>query len=300
MQFGCSVPFSDSGDLATFLPRIAVGIETRGFDSMWLGEHTHMPVATRHVATEEGVLPERYRRFPDPWTTLAAASAVTDRIRLGTLIALVAEHNPLVLAKVIATVDQISRGRVEVGVGYGWNPYEMINNGVDPARKRAVLREKVAAMRALWSGAAVPFDGEFVTFSQSWSLPAPLRPGGPKIHLGCTPTARNLGEVVEFADGFLPMAASVASDLPDVVARLHATAVDRGRDPGSIDVTIAHTATSWGRADLEKFTRRLPSPAQLDAYRTNGVERVVCSIPAGPGDLTERALDAWRSRAGLS
>jgi alkanesulfonate monooxygenase SsuD/methylene tetrahydromethanopterin reductase-like flavin-dependent oxidoreductase (luciferase family) len=117
VYFGCSVPFSDTEDLATFTPRIAESIEGRGFDSTWLGEHTHLPVVTKHPATVDLVLPVRY--LPDPWLVLAAAATATERIRLGTLVALVAEHSPIALATVIATVDQLSRGRVGLGIGYG-------------------------------------------------------------------------------------------------------------------------------------------------------------------------------------
>ena len=297
MHFGCSIPFSDVEDLASFTPRIAASIESRGFESMWVGEHTHLPVETKHPATVNGILPERYRRFPDPWVLLAAAAGVTEHLRLGTLIALVAEHNPLVLAKRIATVDQISRGRVELGVGYGWNKLELINNGVDPARKHAVLREKLSAMRALWSGDPVSFEGEFVQFSSSWSLPAPAQPGGPKVHLGCAPTERNLGEVVSMADGFLPMHAMLEGDPTAVVTRLRRRAESAGRDPDSIELSVAHTGTSYGRTDLDKFRSRLPSQEDLATYRELGVTRVICSIPIVPGDLAERALDAWRERA---
>jgi probable F420-dependent oxidoreductase len=297
MEFGCSVPFTDADDLAGFTPYIAAAVESRGFGSLWLGEHTHLPVDTHYPATPDGVLPERYQRFPEPWTVLAAVAAVTQRIRLGTLIALAAEHNPLVLAKLVATVDQLSGGRVEFGVGYGWNPLEMINNGVDPARKRAVLREKLAAMRALWTGEPVSFDGEFVKFSPSWSLPAPAQRPGPKVHLGCAPTERNFTDLIELADGFLPMAAAVQGDLRGVIGRVRQRAEAAGRDPETLEISIAHTATSWGRADVEKFARRLPSAQDLNTYRELGVRRVICSIPVAPGDLTERCLDVWRERA---
>jgi probable F420-dependent oxidoreductase len=297
MHFGCSVPFSDTADLASFTPRIATAIESRGFESMWLGEHTHLPVETRHPATINGILPERYRRFPEPWVVLSAAAAVTEQLRLGTLIALVAEHNPLVLAKAIATVDQLSRGRVELGVGYGWNKPEMINNGVIPARKRATLHEKLTAMRALWSGDPVSFRGEFVSFSSSWSLPAPAQKGGPRVHLGCAPSERNLADVVSMADGYVPMRAMVeGGDMTGVITRLRRHAELAGRDPDSIEISVAHTGTSWGEANLEKFSRRLPSSADLAAYRELGVTRVICSIPVGPGDLAERALDVWQGR----
>jgi len=296
MHFGCSVPFSDTDDLAGFTPRIASAIESRGFESLWLGEHTHLPVDTVYPASRDGVLPLRYRRFPEPWTVLAAAAAVTDRLRLGTLIALAAEHNPLVLAKLVSTVDQLSGGRVELGIGYGWNKLEMINNGLDPARKRSALREKVAAMRALWSGEPVSFNGEFVTFSSSWSLPAPVQRSGPKVHLGCAPTDRNLTEVADMADGYLPMQSMVDRDFRSDMMRLRERAEAAGRDPGSIEVSVAYTATSWGRTDLEAFCRRLPSAKDLDGYRQLGVTRVICSIPVDQGDLAERALDAWRDR----
>jgi probable F420-dependent oxidoreductase len=297
MQFGCSVPFTDTDDLAGFTPRIAAAIESRGFESLWLGEHTHLPVDTHYTASPDGVLPERYRRFPEPWTLLASIAVTTERLRLGTLVALAAEHNPLVLAKLVATVDQLSGGRVEFGVGYGWNPLEMINNGVPPARKRAVLREKLTAMRALWTGEPVPFDGEFVKFSPSWSLPAPAQRPGPKVHLGCAPTDRNLADVVALADGFIPMAATIDSDLTGVIDRVRSRVEAAGRDPGAIEISVAHTATSWGRVDLERFGRRLPSAQQLQAYRAAGISRVICSIPVGPGDLSERCLDLWHGRA---
>jgi probable F420-dependent oxidoreductase len=297
MDFGCSVPYTDTADLASFVPRAAAAIESRGFESLWLGEHTHLPVESLHPEGASAPLPERYRRFPDPWAILAASAAVTSSIRLGTLVALIAEHNPLILAKLIATVDQLSGGRVEVGVGYGWNPLEMVNNGIDPARKRAVLREKVACLRALWSGEPAGFDGEFVSFSPSWSLPAPAQRPGPKVHYGCSPTDRNLADVVATADGYAPIRALMAEDCATDIRRLRQLAEVAGRDPASIELSIAYPGTSWGHADIDRFTRRLPSPADLESYQDMGVRRVICSIPASPDGLFDRALDAWRERA---
>jgi probable F420-dependent oxidoreductase len=298
MEFGCSVPYTDAPDLASFVPRAARAIEARGFESLWVGEHTHLPVASVHPDGSDASVPERYRRFPDPWSIITLSAAVTSRIRLGTLIALVAEHNPLVLAKVIATADQLSGGRVEVGVGYGWNPREMVNNGIDPTRKRAILREKVSCLRALWSGEPVGFDGEFVSFSPSWSLPTPTQRPGPKVHYGCAPTPRNLADVVAVADGFAPMRALMSEDSSSDIRRLRRLAEENDRDPASIEISIAYPGTSWGSVDLVRFTRRLPSAAALESHASIGVERVICSIPAGPDDLFERALDAWYQRAG--
>lgn len=295
MDVGCIVPFNDATELASFVPRAAKAVEDRGFESLWLGEHTHLPVDTVYP-NSDGTLPVRYRRFPDPWAILAASAVVTSRIRLGTLIALAAEHNPLILAKVIATVDQLSKGRVEVGVGYGWNRLEMENNGVDPRARRSVLREKVSSMRELWSGEAVGYEGEHVNFSPSWSLPAPTQRPGPKIHFGCGASQRNLVDVVSIADGFFPHRSLLSNDYTADLNRLRDTAAAAGRDPDSIDVSLGHIETSWGRADIEKFTRRLPSVAELESYQENGIRRVIVSIPAGPDDLFERALDAWAER----
>lgn len=296
MDVGCLVPYGDAADLTGFVPRVATGVEERGFGSLWIGEHTHLPVDTQYPDADDKTLPERYRRFPDPWAVLAASAALTRRIRLGTLIALVAEHKPLVLAKTIATVDRLSAGRVELGVGYGWNPLEMRNNGIEPRRRRLHLRENVAAMRELWTGEAA-FDGEVVRFTDSWSLPTPVQPGGPKIHLGCSPSERNIADLVATADGFFPHRGLLSADYVADIARVRDTVARSGRDPDALEIGIAYPGTSWGRADLEKFTRRLPSVEELQSLRDLGVVRVVCSIPAGPGDLFERSLDAWRERA---
>lgn len=297
MEFGCAVPFCDVRDLSDALARIVAGIESRGFESVWLGEHTHLPLATTHAYTQDGTIPERYRRFPDPWAILAATAALTSRIRLGTLICLVGEHNPLILAKLIATVDQLSRGRVEVGVGYGWNRLELLNNGIDPDHKRAVLKEKVAALRALWSADHAGFDGEFLRFTDSWSLPSPLQQPGPKVHLGCSSSPRNLAAVSDFADGWFPNRALLSDDIETDFRDLRSRLVEAGRPPESVEISIAHPGTSWGRVDADKFAARLPSECDLDVYRRLGVRRVVCSIPVHEPDLTERCLDKWAELA---
>lgn len=297
MDIGCLVPYGDAADLPGFVRRVAAGVEERRFGSLWIGEHTHLPVATEYPNAGDAALPERYRRFPDPWTVLAATAALTTHVRLGTLVTLVAEHRPLVLAKAIATVDRLSKGRVEVGVGYGWNRLEMVNNGIDPRRRRTHLAENVAAMRQLWSGEATAFDGEVVRFTSSWSLPAPVQQGGPRIHLGCSPGARNVADVVATADGFFPHRGLLGDDLAADIGAFRSAVAQAGRDPASVEIGIAYSGTSWGRADLARFTRRLPSVDELQMLGELDVRRVVCSIPAGPGDLFERSLDAWRERS---
>jgi probable F420-dependent oxidoreductase len=291
--FGCSTPFGDVSDLASFVPEFARAAEERGLDSLWLGEHTHLPVDSKHAYLEDGRVPDRYKAFPDPWTLLAVAGAVTERLRLGTAICLVAEHNPLALAKQIATLDQLSGGRVEFGVGYGWNPLEMINNGIDPKRKRAVFREKVQAIKALWTTEHTAFDGEFVSFSDSFSLPQPVQRPHPPILIGAAPTPGTFTDVVELADGYLPVRVSVGDRLAEHVANLRRRAEDVGRDPDSLQLTLSHPETSFGRITMDKFAARLPDKDRIAEYQALGIRRITCSIPNRDRGLMYRTLDHY-------
>jgi probable F420-dependent oxidoreductase len=293
MKLGCSTPFGDVDDVAQFVPTFAREVEARGLDSIWLGEHTHLPVETKHRYVEDGKVPERYKRFLDPWTVLTAAAAHTTTIRLGTLVALVAEHNPLALAKQIATVDLLSCGRVDVGMGYGWNALEMLNNGVDPSRKRATFREKVRAMKLLWTEEHSSFAGEFVNFTDSWSLPHPVQRPHPPLLLGAAPTPGTLTDIVELCDGWIPVRMAVDDRLEEHVGRLRSAAADAGRDPSSLRITISHPETSFGSITFDKFSARLPSPDRMRRYRDLGVDGIVCSIPNVDRSLMLKALDRY-------
>src|SRR5665213_2231813 len=153
----------------------AVAAEERGYHSLYLPEHTHFPVGSAPPALVEGVHAEDYRRSLDPFAALAAAAALTDRILLGTGIALVAQHDPIVLAKLVATIDHLSGGRFVLGMGYGWNSQEAADHGVAFADRRAIAREKVLCMQALWDRDEASFDGEWVTLSPSFSWPKPVQ-----------------------------------------------------------------------------------------------------------------------------
>lgn len=297
MRFGCSTPFGDVTDLASFVPEFARAAEERGLDSIWLGEHTHLPVDSKHAYVEDGRVPDRYKAFPDPWTLLAAAAAVTSTLRLGTAVCLVAEHNPLILAKQVATVDQISGGRVEFGVGYGWNKLEMVNNGVDPSRKRGTFREKMKAIIALWTQEEAEFTGEFVRFSRSWSLPSPVQKPRPPILIGGSPTPGTFTDIAELGDGYIPVRATLGDDLDDAVARLRARMTDVGRDPDSLQLTLSHPETSFGRITMEKFAARLPDAKRLDHLAGLGFGRVTCSIPNRDRDLMYRTMDHYAELA---
>lgn len=297
MLFGCSTPFGDVTDLATFVPGFARAVEERELDSIWIGEHTHLPVDSKHAFIEDGRVPDRYKSFPDPWAVLSVVAASTTNVRIGTGICLVAEHNPLALAKLVATVDQLSGGRVEFGVGYGWNPLEMINNGIDPARRRAVFREKVRAIKQLWTTEHTEFHGEFVNFTDSWSLPQPLQRPHPPILLGAAPTPGTFKDIAALGDGFYAIRSSLDDGIEEKMQALRQEFIEAGRDPDTLQLTMSHPETSFGSITMEKFAERLPDKKRLDQLAELGFRRITCSIPNRDRDLMYRTLDHYAELA---
>ncbi len=258
----------------TTLPMATVApmVEEHGLDGLFIGEHTHTPVATLHPAYPSG-LPEFYKRFLDPFVQLSVAAAVTRTIRLGAGVLLVAERNPLELAKAVASVDVVSGGRVEVGVGYGWNRLEMVNNGIDPARKRQVFREKLAVLERLWSEETTAFEGEFVRFSESWSLPKPLQKPRPPVLIGAAAGPSTFADVAELGDGWYPL---YQPGIGEQVGRLKEAC-----DPMRPSVTVVEMAGQrrgpWYSEDREALAhlRRVASEC-ADA----GVDRLAVGVPA--------------------
>ena len=183
---------------------LAKEVEARGFESLWYPEHSHIP--TSRVTPWGGAegappLPEWYWRSHDQMVALAAAAAVTSKIKLATGITLVAQRDPLWLAKETASIDAISNGRFILGVGYGWNKEELAHHGVKYTDRRAVLRERVLAVRRLWTEDEAEFHGEHVDFSSSWSWPKPVQAGGPPVILGGAAGPKTMQDIVEFCDG---------------------------------------------------------------------------------------------------
>lgn len=201
MQFGLAQFTSDRG----IRPEVAAkAAEERGFHTFYVPEHTHIPAARNspHPRTGDASLPDdRYMRTLDPWVVLGGVAAVTSRIKLGTSVALPVEHDPITLAKTIATVDFLSGGRVVLGVGFGWNTEELEDHGVPPARRRTVLREYLEAMRALWTEEEAAYAGEFVRFGPSWAWPKPQH--RLPVLVGAAGTDRTLDWIVRHADGWI-------------------------------------------------------------------------------------------------
>ena len=202
MDYGLVLFTSDRGIKPAAAAKLA---EDYGFHTFYVPEHTHIPVkrAAAHPTTGDASLPDdRYMRTLDPWVSLGAASAVTSRIRLATAVALPVEHDPITLAKSIASLDYLSGGRVTVGVGFGWNTDELSDHGVPPGRRRTMLREYLEAMRALWTQEEAAYDGEFVSFGPSWAWPKPVQPHIPVL-VGAAGNEKNFAWIARSADGWI-------------------------------------------------------------------------------------------------
>lgn len=257
-------------------------VEERGFDSLWLPEHTHIPVARRTPYPAGGELPRDYVHIADPFVSLAAAAAVTKTIKLGTAVCLVVEHDPIVLAKQVASLDLISGGRFIFGIGAGWNAEEMENHGTVFATRYRLLRERMDAMKKLWSEDEAEYHGKFVNFDPVWSYPKPVQKPWPPIFFGGhTPLARQ--RVVDLYDGWMPTIMRVPELLAGV-EDLRRRAAEAGRDPKSIDVTVI-----WFRADR----------ARLDSFEAAGVDRVVLGAPSAEADAVTRKLDELVKLTGI-
>ncbi len=270
MHLGVAIFMTDRSIRPDVLARAA---EDAGLESLWVPEHTHMPVD--HSPWPGGdELPDEYRRMLDPFVALTAAAAASTSLRLGTGVCLAAQRDPLLLAKETATLDLVSGGRLLFGVGYGWNRPEAEHHGTSFADRRDVLREKVLAVKALWTEEAASFDGEHVAFGPSWSWPEPVQDPHPPVLLGASLGDRTLRDLVEYADGWMPIGASAAEH---GMARLRAAAEDAGRDPGSLSVTVYGT-----RPDAERLSRL----AEI------GVERIVLWLPSSEESRVLEVLDS--------
>ncbi len=226
-------------DLAMQPVEFGEAAEAAGFESIWFAEHSHIPVSRRTPwGGREGAppLPEHYWRTHDSIVALAAIAARTETIRLGTGIALLAQHDTIWMAKQIASLDVISGGRAIFGIGYGWNIEEMENHGVDPSRRRAIVREKALAVKKIWTQDEASFEGDHVSFDAMWSWPKPLQEPHPPIVIGGAGTPVTFRHIAEFGDGWMPLYGRFP--IGDNVAQLRAQAEAAGRDPASIDVTV--------------------------------------------------------------
>jgi probable F420-dependent oxidoreductase len=259
--------------------------EELGFHGFYVPEHTHIPArrTAAHPRTGGAELPDdRYLRTLDPWVALSMVAAVTSTIRLGTAVALPAEHDPITLAKTIASLDHLSGGRVVLGVGFGWNTDELADHGVPAKRRRTVLREYLAAMQALWSCEEAAYAGEFVRFEASWAWPKTVSQPRPPVLVGAGGGPRTLGWIAESADGWLTTPGE--GDVPGKVAALRACWRDAGRS-GEPEVVVL-----GGRYDA----------AVLDEWAAAGVTEVLFGLPDREPPEILGYLGRLAGRLGLS
>jgi probable F420-dependent oxidoreductase len=270
--------------------RFAQAAEERGFESVFFPDHTHVPLGRGPGGTPGEGVPEYYRTVLDPLVVLGAVAAATHRIRLGTAICLVVERDPIILAKQIASLDQLSGGRVILGAGAGWNEEEMRNHGTAPASRFTLLRERIEAMTAIWTEDEAAYHGELVQFDPLWSWPKPVqRPRPPVLLGGGGPTV--LRRAVRYADGWMPFREGT-EQVTD----------DPSGDPEDFEETLARritelneVAASAGRQPLPvTLFNPCPHAAALQRYRRMGIERVVFWLPTLPEPDLLRILDGLR------
>ncbi|HWF15181.1 MAG TPA: TIGR03619 family F420-dependent LLM class oxidoreductase [Acidimicrobiales bacterium] len=272
MRLGITAALTDLDVAPTVLAAL---VEELGFDSVWVPEHTHLPVREDlPPALVEGVRLDDYKRCLDPLVALATAAAVTTRIGLGTGILLAAQHDPIVLAKQVATLDHLSGGRVTLGVGYGWNRAEAADHGVVFARRHDMVREHVRAMEAIWSHEQAEFHGEFVDFEPTWSWPKPVQRPRVRTLIGGGATDAVFGAVAEWADGWIPIG---GRGLGEALPRLRARVESAGRDPGQLSVVPFGTIADQGK---------------LEHYAGLGVNEVVLRIRAAAAPDVRAQLEA--------
>ena len=236
-----------STDRSMSVVDVAREAEARGFHSLYLPEHTHIPTSrTTPPPTGDAELAEEYKRTLDPFVALAAAASATETIKLGTAVSLVAQRDPIVTAKEVATLDLLSGGRVVFGVGYGWNKEEMADHGVAFRARRDLVRETMLAIKALWTEDEAGFDGEHVRFSRSWSWPKPVQKPYPPIFVGGAAGPKLFRNIAEWADGWMPIGGGgMKSAIPDLRRAFEAA----GRDPGTLRVLPVGTIGDRGKLD---------------------------------------------------
>lgn len=255
------------------MTRLAPELEARGFDTLWVPEKTHLP-ASRTTPWPGGELPEWYKRTGDPFVTLAAAAAVTTTLRVGTGVAMVPIRDAVITAKEVATLDWLSDGRFEFGIGYGWNAEEFATHGVDIANASAIMKDKMALMERLWQNDIGNYEGDHARVAPSWSWPKPYQLPRPPVHLGSRASTRNFDDIAACADGWIPIEGygDIIGQLPKLRA-----AFDRAGRTG--DTPLVSVYSSAGDPDM------------VAQYADAGIDRTIITLPPVAEEDVLRSLD---------
>jgi len=263
-------------DFSMSLVELAQAIEGRGFESLFVPEHTHIPASRRSPWPGGPELPPEYSHTLDPFVGLAAVAAVTKTLRFGTGICLLTEHDPIVTAKEVATLDLISNGRFEFGIGAGWNAEEMENHGTVFDTRFRVMVDRAKAMQAIWTNDEASYEGEFTKFERIWSWPKPVQKPHPPILLGGE-TKHTMRRVMEFCDGWFPRGRGFADPQAEM-SRFRSFADEAGRDIETVSTTL--------------FGAK-PEAGYLATCKAAGVDRALLALPPKGRDSVLPLLDEY-------
>jgi probable F420-dependent oxidoreductase len=275
MLFGAAMFFTSAsmapGELGPLL-------EQRGFESLWVPEHSHIPVMRTKQFPGGPQLPRPYYDIMDPFLVLTAAAVATKTLRVGTGVCLINQRDPIQTAKLVASIDQLSDGRFLFGIGNGWNKEEMEHHGTAFETRHILSRERIEAMKAIWTQDTAEYHGEFVNFAPMQTWPKPVqKPYPPLIVGGAFPYGAR--RAVRYGDGWIPGAGGTHhADIGTTLPQFRKLATEAGRDPASLPVTLFRVTE-----DLDR----------LHQFRDLGIARVVISLPAAKADAILPILDRW-------
>ena len=258
---------------------LAKACEARGFESLWFPEHSHIPTSREspwNANPDLGPLLEEYWRAHDQFVALSAAAAVTKTLRLGTGITLVAQRDPIWLAKEVASLDMISGGRLDFGIGYGWCAEEMRNHGLDYKKRRGILRHKMLLMKQLWTQDEASYSGGDIRFEKSWAWPKPVQKPYPPIVLDGAAGPKTAAHIAEFCDGWMPL--GELYDIEGGMVQIADACTVIGRDPESVTISMFFAA---------------PEIDQVKALPSMGCSRAILQLPAAPADVVLPILDQY-------
>ncbi|HVC60392.1 MAG TPA: LLM class F420-dependent oxidoreductase [Acetobacteraceae bacterium] len=277
LAFGASMFFTEY----SMAPgELGLALEQRGFESLWAPEHSHIPLSRKTPTPAGGDLAKKYYDTMDPFVTLTVAAMATTTLKVGTGVCLVAQRDPIQTAKLVASIDQVSGGRFLFGIGNGWNQDEMEDHGTVFATRHKLARERVEAMKAIWTQTKPEYHGEFVNFDPMMTWPKPVqKPHPPVIVGGAFPYSAR--RAIRYGDGWIPQASRGSyTEIADMIPEFRKMASAAGRDPASIEITV------WfPKRDVELMKR----------YHDLGVKRVVFNLESEKADTILPVVDAWEA-----
>jgi len=272
MKFGISIfPTADAIRPA----ELAVAAEERGFDSFWVPEHSHIPVSDMTPGPDVPGLPAMYYQTMDPFVVLATAAQATSTILLGTSICLVVQRDPIQLAKDVASLDVLSGGRFQLGVGAGWNAPEIENHGTPFGKRVAVMRERIEAMKAIWTEERAEYHGTYVDFGPIFAWPKPVQKPHPPIIVAAN-LPSGLKRVARYGDGWMPMPGAGETEPTQHIAALRAQVAANGRDPATFEISMYYCP---------------PDDTVIAQMADRGVDRIIFVLDPNPRDAALRQLD---------